>query len=212
MGLFNDLTGLRFDRLAVLGRAPNSGRETNWFVLCDCGKEKCVRSSNLKSGRVQSCGCFQREGLVKRNTIPRQENPYIIIGVPSRKLYQAWKDMNKRCHGVTKNENDRWYRERGITVCQRWRDSFHLFYKDMAPSWVAGLTLERSNNDLGYSPENCRWATMLEQSNNQVKNVFLEHEGRRMTIAQWAREKGINYHRLYARLRKGKSIDDLMRA
>lgn len=204
-----DLTGSRFHRLTVLGRAPNWTRETGWFVRCDCGKEKRVRASNLKSGRVQSCGCFHREELVKRNTRPQIPCTRIPVeGVPWRRLHGVWRDMNRRCHGVTEKKNDRCYRDRGITVCDRWRNNFHNFYNDMAPTWADGLTLERSNNDLGYSPENCRWATMLEQSNNQVKNVFLEYEGKRMTISQWAREKGIQgVGVLHNRIKGGWSVE-----
>jgi hypothetical protein len=143
-----------FDRWTVI-EAGTSGVRTV-LCRCECGTEKRVGVDNLRKGRSRSCGCIRREQVIERNT---------SHGQSQTSEYWIWKAMIQRC---TNPRDQRWndYGGRGITVCKRWRDSFEAFYADMGPR-PAGLTLERVNNDEGYSPENCKWATYEEQSRNQ---------------------------------------------
>lgn len=113
-------------------------------------------------------------------------------------IYEAWLAMRKRClnprHKAYKN-----YGGRGIGICSRWMD-FPNFAKDMLPTWKKGLTLERRNNDEGYSQSNCYWATWLEQENNRRDNVRITFQGETFTISQWARKRGLKKGTLVNRL------------
>ena len=118
---------------------------------------------NLKNGNTQSCGCLHRK-LVTTHA----HN----VGGKSSKTYVAWQNMQRRCQPDYEQAKD--YYERGITVCQRWLESFEKFLADMGEV-PEGLTLERNDNDKGYSPENCRWATRKEQSANRRNSKGVKH-------------------------------------
>jgi hypothetical protein len=116
--------------------------------------------------------------------------------------------MIARCHEPTsKNYGD--YGARGIVVCDRWRESFANFYADMS-SRPAGTTLDRIDNDGPYSPDNCRWADLITQANNKRTSRFLTLDGRTQTVAQWARETGLNQGTLKSRLAKGWTTEDAL--
>jgi hypothetical protein len=113
--------------------------------------------------------------------------------------YVIWCDMRARCQNPRSNRYGR-YGARGIRVCERW-ELFDNFLADMGMR-PAGLTLDRIDNDGNYSPENCRWASYVEQNNNTPRNRWYEFNGERRTLAQWARHLGINYFALRTRLDK----------
>ncbi len=104
------------------------------------------------------------------------------------RAYRIWTHMKMRCYNP--QEAAKGYQARGITVCDRWRWSFENFLADMGDP-PPGLTIERKNNDLGYSPENCVWATHTEQMNNTRKSRLLTYHGETLTMAQWARKLGV---------------------
>lgn len=168
------MIGLRFGRLVVIEKAgKQKDRHILWKCKCDCGNEVVAQSSHLRSGHTRSCGCLQVESVVKKN---------YRHGCSSRskrfRLYKIWTDMKKRC-----NNPNNWafehYGGRGIKVCSEWENSFANFYRDMAESHNAHLakygikdtTLDRKDNDLGYSPSNCRWATRKIQSQNRRRSA-----------------------------------------
>lgn len=91
------------------------------------------------------------------------------------------------------------YGGRGITVCDRWQD-FTLFYEDNLEHETSGLTIDRTDVEKGYSPENCRWVTMKEQANNKRVTVRIEFNGEEKTLLEWSDLLGINYHTLWSRL------------
>lgn len=114
------------------------------------------------------------------------------------RTYRIWNSMVNRGRGTA---NRKYYAERGITVCERWQ-SFENFLHDMGEA-PDGLSIERINNDAGYSPDNCCWASCMEQANNRRSNRLIEHDGRRMTQAEWARQAGISRQALRYRLASG---------
>jgi hypothetical protein len=122
--------------------------------------------------------------------------------------YRTWAGMRQRCQ-VKTNWNYADYGGRGITVCDQWQ-KFEAFYRDMGRRPSPRHTLERKNNSLGYSPENCVWATPLEQNNNTRANVFLVLNGESRTIAQWSRIVGISLATLSARRKAGLSDYDCL--
>ncbi|BAW18975.1 hypothetical protein [Ralstonia phage RP12] len=113
--------------------------------------------------------------------------------------YCIWSGIKKRCY----NKNSRKYKDyggRGITMCDEWRESFEAFYADMGPRPSLGHSIDRKNNDEGYSKENCRWATAEEQQNNKRSNLLHELDGILKTLTQWCRELEMNYHTIYQRI------------
>ena len=191
-----DLTGRVFGRLKVLRRSgANQAGRALWLCLCECGKTHLAESSCLRSGATQSCGCIRRERAVGRNTSHgRRYSPE----------YASWCAMLRRCTNPTATDYSR-YGGRGITVCERWL-RFETFFADMGPR-AAGRTLERIDNEKGYEPLNCRWATTTEQNRNKRTNVILEWQGRRLTLAEWAEHLGADRTTLEKRLQAGWSLE-----
>ena len=192
-----DLTGLKFNRLTVIKRSTYTMREghASWECECECGNKTIVTSGNLRSSSTKSCGCIQKKndynGLVAANT----------------GLYHLYRAMKNRCYNK-KNDAYRYYGGRGITVCDRWEESFADFYEDMGAGYEKGVTsLERKNNDMGYSKVNCKWATRTEQANNTSRNVVLECFGKKQNLKQWADEYGLTWFQLNYRIKSGWSIE-----
>lgn len=120
-------------------------------------------------------------------------------------LYLTWQNMVARCKNA-KNDNYGRYGARGIKVCERWL-VFENFVADMSPR-PEGYTLDRIDNNKGYSPENCKWATQSTQCRNTERNVFIEYKGRRQVLTDWSRELGISAERIRQRMRRGKSFEE----
>lgn len=161
-----DITGKRFGRLLVVGRAGVSRNNCPvWICVCDCGVVCRKFSHPLRNGEAKSCGCFNRECLSNR-AIHRQSHT---------ELHNRWCGMNYRCNCET---SPSWpnYGGRGITICERWKE-FKNFQEDMGPTFKPWLTLERKDNNKGYSPDNCIWADATVQNNNKRTNVFITFNG-----------------------------------
>lgn len=107
-----------------------------------------------------------------------------------RAIYNTWYAMLHRCYNPS-NANYRYYGGRGIRVCERWRKSRRAFVSDMGPR-PEGMTLDRIDNDGDYEPGNCRWATRTEQQNNTRLTHFVEINGTRLSVSEWARKIGIS--------------------
>lgn len=114
--------------------------------------------------------------------------------------YGVWKSMRQRCND-SNHHKFKDYGARGIMVCKRW-DNFRNFYEDMGPRPSPQYSIERKNNNGDYTPENCRWATRLEQANNKRSNRLIQFNSQTKTVTAWAQRLGINESTLRERLSK----------
>ena len=196
-----DLIGKRFDRLTAIEFVyPESQNRGLWRCQCDCGETVLVKRTLLINGNYKSCGCWRRE---------RGRRQLKTHGMSNSSEFATWKSMIARCH----NKNDCGffrYGGRGIQVCDRWRHSFHNFYSDMGPRPSKHHCIDRINNDLGYSPENCRWTTPTINSRNRRNNRKINHNGITLTVIEWAERLGIPYHRIWRRLHRGQPIGTVL--
>jgi len=161
MGKFINLTGDRFGRLTVRHRDNSGRKDAKWVCECDCGKLKSAMAYNLKSGATLSCGCLRKEATSARCKTHGQSP---ATGKSASPEWNSWNSMKQRCSNPKrKSYSD--YGGRGITVCQRWA-SFENFLADMGTR-PDGYTLDRIDNEKGYEPGNCRWASRRDQRLNQ---------------------------------------------
>lgn len=192
MATIKDLTGQKFGRLTVVQLTDTHGGHAYWLCECDCGGTKIVRGSHLKTGNVTTCGC--RKGRITH-------------GESRSRLYPVWSNMRSRCNNPKNREYHR-YGGRGIEVCDKWLNDFQAFYDwammngydETAPR--GHCTLDRINNDGNYCPENCRWTTARVQANNTRRTRFIELNGERHSVTEWARRLGVNQSTLNMRLNK----------
>ena len=191
--------GLRFGRLTVVRRDGTMGKSAMWQCECDCGNQKRVSGANLVSGDVQSCGCLAASG----------ENRFRKHGMSRTRVYSIWRAMKNRCY-LKSDPSYHAYGGRGITVCDRWRDSFENFYADMGDPPSEAHTIDRRENDGNYERDNCRWATNVEQANNRSSNLVLEISGEKATLAEWSRRSGIPSTTIRERLMRGWTPERLL--
>ena len=201
-----DLTGERFGRLTVV-RQEGKNRQGCylWLCECDCGNPKIVNGAELRRGNVSSCGRLNRE--LARDRLVKH-------GYSRTKLYSEWLIMRRRCRDDG-SYNSMKYAQRGIKVCDSWRNDFQSFadYVSHLPHFEEpGYSLDRIDNDGDYEPGNVRWADATTQANNRRNNVRITYAGETHTMDEWARLLGIPYSRLQWRFYNGWSIEKVLSA
>lgn len=157
LGMRKNLEGMKFGRWSVGPLSHIKNRASYWHCACECGNSRVVLGATLINGTSQSCGCLTVETTKRRLT---------KHGLADTKPHMVWCSMRQRC----KNPSTKGYRNygaRGIRVCDRWAQSFEAFWTDMGPTYRAGLTLERVNNNGNYEPGNCVWIEKNQQSKNR---------------------------------------------
>ncbi len=189
-----NITGIKFGRLTAINISHRKKGKIYWNTRCECGNTKIVAYGNLQSGEVRSCGCLRRE------TAALSSRKHGMYGT---RLYECWNSMHKRCRGTSGKEHNRNYHGRGIRVCSEWSD-FKIFMAWAVENGYSDkLTIDREENDKGYSPDNCRWITIKEQQSNRRTNHLLTFNGETKTCSQWAEQYNMKLSCLYERLRRG---------
>lgn len=191
--LFKNLTGQRFGRLEVVSYAGPTGkqRQSTWLCRCDCGTEKVIRSTHLMSGQITSCGCFKVEQVRTANS---------THGKSHMREYNSWQGMVARCTNPN-SESFAEYGARGITICDRWLNSFEDFLSDMGTRPNETDSIDRIDNSKGYEPGNCRWASQVQQCRNTRRNKLITFDGETHCVSEWAELLGINKATLQSRLK-----------
>ena len=174
-----DATGVRYGRLVGVERVGVRQGNAVWRLRCDCGREVTAVLNGVRTGNVRSCGCLRSEASAARVR---------THGMTRSRTYRIWRHMLNRCR---MQQHPKWHRYggRGIAVCEAWQ-RFEGFLADMGEA-PAGLSIERVDNDRGYEPGNCRWATFDEQAANRSNTRRFEIDGRVQHLAAWARELGL---------------------
>lgn len=203
--------GDRFYKLVVVDETkpyinPASGQKCRKFIFkCDCGVITEAVLSEVTRGRKKSCGCLVKETTTARSTKHGQTK---YGNIPPE--YRSWHGMKTRC--INPNNKD-WanYGGRGITICEKWINSYENFFNDMGEKPSPFHSIDRIDNNKGYSPDNCRWATNIEQANNMRRNVKVTIDGVTFNKYQWCNKIGINYSAFKHRIKKGWSIEDAIK-
>ena len=194
---FADLTGQRFYRLTVIKRVENIKSAAAWLCRCDCGKETIVISHRLTHGRSRSCGCYSAELKT-------------VHGERHTRLYNIWSLMKDRCQNKSNNSFLR-YGGAGINICEEWKDFLPFRNWAVNNGYDESLTIDRVDGTKGYCPENCRWATKLEQVQNRKYTIWIEHDGQKKTIKEWSEVFGIKYKTAVRRYHAGCNFQRLFR-
>lgn len=187
--------GSRFDRWLTVAPAFRLGQRKLVPCRCDCGTERNVEHSHLAKGVSKSCGCLALDLVTTHGHKSKDQD------VGGSHEYRTWRAMHQR----TSDPNSKSYADyggRGITVCERW-STFENFYADMGPRPGDDYSIERKENDKGYSPENCKWAIRMEQAKNKRNNRILTDGVRTMHLADWARELGCEPGTIMGRINRG---------
>lgn len=197
-----DYTGEKYGYLTVLEFVKRENKKTYWKCKCDCGKEIIIPITYLTSGDTKSCGCYRKK--VSKN------NSKIIHNMSKSKLYRTWIEMKRRCYNKNR-ESYKYYGERGIIVCNEWKNNFTNFYNwAIKNGYKDNLTIDRIDVNGNYEPNNCRWATIKEQNNNMRTNHYIYYNDKRYTMSQFAEEYNIPYYIVKNRIRNNWSINKIL--
>ncbi len=158
------MKGKRFSRLVVIKQAANGNHNhLRWLVRCDCGVEKIVIGKHLRLGKIRSCGCYRKEKSSLNGKKAKTHGH--SINYKQTKTYQSWVSMKSRCLDK-RNKNYKRYKDKKIKICDRWKNSFENFLKDMGER-PEGTTLDRVDNDGNYEKSNCKWVDRKTQARNR---------------------------------------------
>ena len=197
--------GEHFERLTISSTntrpCARNPKKIEWKCRCDCGTELFVLATHLHRGKVKSCGCLARE--VKRRTKGSGIYKGTVSATPGRyRAYQSWAKMKARCLDP-RSKNFESYGARGISICERWLNSFDNFFDDLGER-PALMSLGRIDNNGNYEPENCRWETWDQQANNRRNTLFVGEK----PMAHFLKEQSVKVPVVRGRLATGWTVEE----
>ena len=198
-----EFIGKKFGRLVVIEETDTyTSRRRHFLCRCECGKLTEVASNRLGNGMTRSCGCLSLDVLKARNT---KHNS--VKNIDGKRVatpeYTCWQRIKDRCY----NRNAPAYKNyggRGILMCSEWENDFSAFLADMGERPSKLYSIERIDNDKGYSKDNCKWATRTEQALNRRNTRWITFNGETRSLADWARYLGMPRLTLKTRLDRHK--------
>lgn len=195
------IAGWRYGRLVALTSFRKGPRQyLYWRCQCDCGNFVDVNAQNLRRSHTKSCGCLKDEYVGKELT---------THGKRGTAEYRTWSNVKARCTNPLATDYFH-YGGRGIQICDRWRNSFENFYRDMGPKPTDRHSIERRNVEGNYEPNNCYWATPEEQSNNKRTTVRYTTDEGELSQSQLAEKHGLSVQVLRYRLQKGWQLEQAL--
>lgn len=193
-----DLTGERYGRLQVIKYVGIKDTHKAYLCKCDCGNKKVITSSDLRSGKVKSCGCYRTQYITNKNK---------THGLRKHRLYSIWAGMKSRCYNPNTDSYNR-YGARGIKICKEWINDFKAFYDwAMENGYSDDLSIDRIDNDGDYEPNNCRWASDKKQARNKSSNKAFTINNESKSLIELCEEFNINYKTVQDRLNRGWDIN-----
>ena len=196
-----DLIGQRFGNLVVIKKDSeyidkNGKRRASWLCKCDCGKTKVLSGISLKYSGTKSCGCLSNRNNKECSNVANNEKNTV--------LYDRWRGMLYRCR--THNR----YAGRGIKVCEEWHDYNNFKKWALENGFNESLSLDRTNNNGDYAPDNCRWTSDKKQANNRSNTILLTYNGETHSLSEWADILDVPYNRLASRVNRGWEVKDII--
>ncbi len=188
-----NIIGERRGSLVVKDHHRNVKGINSWVCECDCGNMVITTTGHLNSGHTQSCGCYLIDKISTHSMCNSPE-------------YSSWESMKARCNN-TNNSQYYNYGGRGISVCDRWINSFGNFYEDMGPR-PEGMSIERIDVNGNYEPDNCKWATNIEQGNNRRNTIVLDNG---IPLSIWVRDNSLCYKTVRKHFRNGLSTGEILK-
>jgi len=196
--------GDRFGRLTVVKEIL--GGRAQLECLCDCGTQKKFSKHKVTTGHTRSCGCLKKDlaavAAAERFSTHGHTRGHNLSGA-----FRSWSAMISRCHCDCKDSNYANYGAKGITVCDRWRNSFEAFLEDMGEPPTRQHSIDRIDNNCGYSKDNCRWATPIEQAANRRTTRWITFQGETLCVREWERRLGFRPTTISRRFKCGWSIE-----
>lgn len=188
-----DMAGTTVNGVMVLAKAESIKGKASWLCRCACGSDFNAIGTALRLGKTK--GCVPCSKLRAREAATKH-------GLVGTREYNSYNAMKSRCLNPSDKRYLR-YGGRGISICDRWLESFTNFIEDMGMQPSRNHSIERVDRDKGYAPGNCIWATKVEQANNKSNNTQIEIDGRTQTMTQWSGESGVNRTVILRRMQRG---------
>lgn len=198
--------GDKFGSLLVnglsFGERSTGGKTYLASVTCDCGSTLTVEKYNLTSGNTARCSECAKASRGRKKSTHGNSMSFKDRNPRGYNCYTRWQAMKRRCNNPSdKRFSD--YGGRGIKVCDRWLESYENFLTDMGLPPEISYQIDRVDNSLGYSKENCKWVTRIENSRNKRNNRLIEVDGEIKTLSEWAELSGVGREAISARINRG---------
>ena len=202
---YNSYIGSKYNMLTIVGICDHvKGTHRKCKCMCECGNVITADICNVVSGNTKSCGCLRSIRSAEHGFKP-------VHWETKTRLHTIWDGMRRRCYEKSNKDYCR-YGERGIRVCDDWMDYTKFSSWAKANGYADGLTIDRIDTNGDYCPDNCRWATVMEQNNNRRSNHIVIYNGQQHTIAEWSRITGIPPKTLRYRIVSNWDLEDVFHA